>query len=216
MDRISRKILLSMVVLVASVGAVVFAPSHPAAAVEGGNPVLNPWAVFIKSSSGYSCTGSLISAQWVLTAAHCVITGADGQLPVKDPTSDFTATVDFRGINATMFKVSDIELFDPDVTLGTCGVADVDLALVKLASPVPASSPLTPLAIAPPGPSGTTNGTLPVISPKPVDYGYGLTAGVVATQGCDATFNLRVPAKTLNRTIPGDYSFLYNNTLNYD
>ena len=216
MDRISRKILLSIVVLVASVGAAVVAPSQPAAAVKGGKPVLNPWAVFIKSSrgSGYSCTGSLISAQWVLTAAHCVITdGAEGQLPVKYPTSDFTVTVDYEGINETApLKVSDIELFDPQDPLGKCGVADVDLALMKLASPIPASGPLVPLAIVPPGPSGTTGGTLPVMSSSPVDYGYGVTAGVVATPGaCGPTWEKgsKIPAKTLNRTIPGDYSSLY-------
>ena len=144
MDRIGRKILLSMVVLVTSVGAAVVAPGHSAAAVEGGKRVVNPWAVFIRSSrgSGHSCTGSLISARWVLTAAHCVITGVKGQLPVKDPPSDFTATVGFHGINATRFKVSEIKLFDPGVALGQCGVADVDLALMKLASRVPASSRL--------------------------------------------------------------------------
>ncbi len=211
MNRISRKFLLIMVVVVASVGAAVVAPGHPAAAVEGGKPVLNPWAVFIRNKeSGASCTGSLISAQWVLTAAHCVITGAEGQLPVKDPTQDFTVIVDFHGINPTKFEISDIKLFDPDVPLGQCGVADVDLALMKLASRIPASSPLTPLAIVPPGASGTTGGTLPVMSPSPVDYGYGLTAGVVEpSEGCEIKFKDRVPAQTLNRTIAGDYSPVY-------
>jgi secreted trypsin-like serine protease len=39
-----------------------------------------PWQVLLKGSSGWqtkwSCGGSLISDQWILTAAHCLPDGA--------------------------------------------------------------------------------------------------------------------------------------------
>ena len=32
-----------------------------------------PWLVMIKRSGAFACGGSLIGADWVLTAAHCFV-----------------------------------------------------------------------------------------------------------------------------------------------
>jgi len=58
-------------------------PGYPAGTVVGGTPIVvqsAPWAVYLRVSMGATgsfCSGSIIDAQHVVTAAHCVY-GPDG------------------------------------------------------------------------------------------------------------------------------------------
>jgi secreted trypsin-like serine protease len=47
-------------------------PPAPPSIIGGETVSSAPWGVQVSSSSGSFCSGSIIAAQWVLTAAHCL------------------------------------------------------------------------------------------------------------------------------------------------
>jgi secreted trypsin-like serine protease len=111
---------------------------HPAAAIVGGggSPAENisRAVVTIIGSRGSFCTGSLIAQDLVLTAAHCVLPGADYKviLPGETP----PRLNDVR-------RVASHPQFNVQAILAHRASADV--ALLQLASPLPASKSPTPL-----------------------------------------------------------------------
>jgi Trypsin len=110
----------------------------PAAALVGGAPAAGDDVarriVLIVGSRGNFCTGAALAPDLVLTAAHCVVPGAEYKL------------VEFDRARRPIFR--DIETirrhpqFDLQTLLAHRATADV--ALLRLAAPLPAAIPAIP------------------------------------------------------------------------
>ncbi|SCL16273.1 S1 family peptidase [Micromonospora inyonensis] len=112
----------------------------PAAAAEpapvtpyiiGGSYVSSaPWAAAVFSNGSFTCSGSVISADWVLTARHCI----SGSMSVRIGSVYYASGGTTRTVSATYTRY--------------------DLALMRLSSPV--STSYVSLATSNP-PTGSTN-----------------------------------------------------------
>src|SRR5580700_8357311 len=104
-----------------------------AAAMVGGAPPANAaiarHLVLLVGSRGTSCSGVAIARDLVLTAAHCVQPGAEYRL------------VDFDAAHAPVLKGVDTIAQHPQFELATLLAhrATADVALLKLAAPLPAN-----------------------------------------------------------------------------
>jgi secreted trypsin-like serine protease len=113
----------------------------PAAAMVGGAAVATDaparHAVLLVGSRGSSCTGTAIARDLVLTAAHCVLPGADYKL------------VEFNGGQPALKDVAQI-VRHPQFSLQALLAhrATADVALLKLAQPLPARLAPVPLSTA--------------------------------------------------------------------
>jgi secreted trypsin-like serine protease len=126
------------------------APISFAPRIVGGNTVSitdAPWQVAIidKSRSsnyqGQFCGGSLISAEWIATAAHCVVSGSSVLQARSIGIQVGNANLSTSSLSA--LSVSTIRVHP---SYGSSG-ENHDIALIKLSSPVALSSSVAPIAI---------------------------------------------------------------------
>jgi secreted trypsin-like serine protease len=110
----------------------------PASAMVGGAPATKDGAgrsvVTIIGSRGTFCSGALIAQDLVLTAAHCVLPGADYKVIIPDETPPRLLDVKHMAAHP-QFNVSGIPAHR----------ASADVALLQLASPLPQSKEPAPL-----------------------------------------------------------------------
>ncbi|XP_022372773.1 serine protease 33-like [Enhydra lutris kenyoni] len=120
----------------------------PEARIVGGAAVVPrqwPWQVSLRDRGQHVCGGSLIGHQWVLTAAHCVSSSTSLQ-DLRVQLGEAALYSRPRGsISVAVVRAIQHPFFTGDALQGG------DVALVKLARPVPFSSTIRPIALAPPG-----------------------------------------------------------------
>src|SRR5215471_2018223 len=136
----------SMRILAAAAVAAVLA-AEPASGVVGGQTIQvqsAPWTVFVQQSSGSSrflCTGAIVDASHVLTAAHCMFNGscapaAPAAFQVRAGVSNYSAPL------ATDLEqdrgVSSVRIHPGYVCTGHPGPDDV--AVLALVSPLDVTS----------------------------------------------------------------------------
>lgn len=140
-------------------------PAH--AISDGGenNTTAKPWSARVLTPS-YSCTGTLISDHWVLTAAHCVRRkDAKGAYTIPVPPREVHVVIgrdDLSSGGGADLYADRVEVY-PEYT---GKMVSGDIALIHLEGALPSTA--RPLALAPPQYT-MPSGALPVI------FGYGNT-----------------------------------------
>src|SRR5687767_6569645 len=128
----------------------------PAAAMEAQDRIIGgqatttaewPWAVYVETGP-YRCGGSLIDAEWVLTAAHCL-----EQVRARDYGGLAAVTDVFAVIGRTDIRTADGQRIQASHAVVHAGYQASnggddpnDVALLKLSTP--ASSSYTPIDVA--------------------------------------------------------------------
>ncbi|MEU4677389.1 DUF1986 domain-containing protein [Micromonospora sp. NPDC023737] len=120
----------AMIGVVGAASGATAAPAGPQPIIGGGTVSSAPWAAAVFSNGSFTCSGSVIAAQWVLTARHCI----SGTMSVRIGSVNRSSGGVTRSVSATYTRY--------------------DLALMRLSSSV--SSSTVTLATSNP-PIGSTN-----------------------------------------------------------
>lgn len=164
----------TLIAVICSIASVV-----SAIAMVGGAPDAEPSIarriVLIVGSRGTACTGVVIARDLVLTAAHCVLPGADYKLVTYDEGR--------RPVLLDTARVARHPQFDINTLLAHRATADI--ALMKLASPLPAA--FAPAALAEPGRPIAVGDSFTVAGYGVAVRGDGKTGGTVRTAKLVAT-----------------------------
>lgn len=111
----------SILVTLALAGSGVVAFAAPAAATDvepfiigGGTVTSAPWAAAVFRNGSFTCSGSIISAQWVLTARHCTGSGMQVRVGSVNRTSGGTVA------SVSSFQVrNDLALLRLNISIST-------------------------------------------------------------------------------------------------
>lgn len=90
-----------------------------------------PWQVFYESAT-YLCGGSIISENWVVTAAHCTKYEDGSSIPASVMSVKVGATNPYNGLTGKRYLVSDV-IVHPGFNSST---HENDIALLKIAGPI--------------------------------------------------------------------------------
>jgi trypsin len=104
-----------------------------------------PWMTFVLFPASY-CGGSLINANWVLTAAHCLVTKTPKDTTCIFGSSFGDATINAQRITAQSFAIHpdfDIKLFQQSGGDKSVG----DIALIRLSRPVRLAKNVSPICL---------------------------------------------------------------------
>lgn len=168
-------------ILASVVTSQVIASTEVSTRIVGGDDAdrAYPWMVTLYYEDSFTCGGSLISNNWILTAAHCVYEDDDssGDATAYDA-SDFQVTIGHLDAYLTTDAASsdDVEVYDiasvvihPDYDEDTI---DYDIALLELEEPYYQ-----------PGPALATSDRFDAISEGDdlTAIGFGLTDGTTGT-----------------------------------
>ena len=130
--------------------------------IIGGEPApVDAWpfaAQVMVEEGGFSgfCGGTVLSSDWILTAGHCVVDRNDELLPAG-AFQVITGTHLLMSADGTWSEVSEVRLH-PDFFVDRFYAPNIDLALLKLSTPVDETSVPVAALSPPPGEPATVCG----------------------------------------------------------